>query len=255
MSGRLRFPTAKKLCGLDKQFEIKTRSDYDFALRFWRERTVAARRANDDGTAAVLSECKQIFKHRYERLVSNKCPDCGEVKSLYSMRCNMCARIYRFYRHNIPNQSAIMKTHEIEEGLVIVPPITHCVGELTAICRKLALTGQIGDSFVTPKVPSSINNICRGLGMDVIVRIANTDEKDKKKRIYRVWRADGLDMNGVNEVLRKRLAKEPVPPAKPCVPPPADALPQKHPKKGGKPGRPSQASRVSASASAAEVSA
>ena len=237
---KLRFPTAKRLCGLDEQFEIKTKSDFEYALRFWRERTVAARRANDDTTAATLSQCKEIFKRLYNRIASYRCPDCDQGKSLYAVRCNMCARIYRYYRHSIPSQSSLMKIHEIEEGLVIVPPITHRTGELSAICRKLATTGQIGDSFTTPKSSTSTNAVCRALGMTVIIRMVNHEEKDKKKRIYRVWRSDGLSMDEVNEILRKRLAKEPVPPAKPCVPPPASSLPNKHPKTGRKPGRPAR---------------
>ena len=244
---KLRFSTAKKLCGLDEHFEIKTESDYEFALGVWREQTVAARRTGNDERAAVLSQCKELFKRRYNRVVSPKCPDCGQHKSLYAVRCNMCARIERFYRHNIPAQST-MKNHEIEDGLVLVPAITHRTGELTAVCRKLATTGQIGDCFTSPKSPTSISAVCRTLGLSVIVRATNLDEKDKKKRIYRVWRCDGLDMEAVNEIIRKRLRGEPVPTAKRCVPPPASSLPNRHPERGGRPGRPARREPIAAAA-------
>jgi predicted RNA-binding Zn-ribbon protein involved in translation (DUF1610 family) len=227
---KIRFAAAKRLCGLAEDFEINSKETLDYALRFWRERTVAARRKNDDHTAAVLSECKEVFKKRYNRIVSRHCPTCGEAKSAHSMQCRMCSYADRYLRHNLPSHSAIMKTHEIEEGLVVVPAITHRTGELSSICRKIATTGQIGDSFVTPKSSTSVNGVARTLGMKVLIRCANPEEKDKKKRLYRVWRSDGFDMDQVNEIIRKRLAKEPVEPAKPCVPPPPGTLPPKHPK-------------------------
>jgi hypothetical protein len=229
---RLYFRHAKELCGLPNDFEIKSEDDYHFAVRCWKEKVVDARRTNNDELAALLSQCKEVFKKRHTRLISIHCPDCENTKSRYAMRCHICARRERFYKNQLHTHSIIMKEHEIEEGLVVIPPRTHSTGVLTAVCRKLAYSGQVGDSFVTEKQPTSIKNICRMLGMEVIVRMANPEEHDKKKRRYRVWRSDGLEMEEVNERIRKRLAGEPVEPSKPCVAPAPGTVPDRHKKKG-----------------------
>lgn len=228
---RLTFPKAKRLCGLDETFEIRSEEDYNFALRVWKDQTVVARQANDDDLAAELSQCKQLFKRRYSNRIARKCPRCGDSKSAYADHCQTCSITYRYYDHRLHTHSVTMKEHEIEEGLVIIGPRCHQTGVLTSIIRKVATTGQVGDSFVTDKPSTSIKNVARMQGMEVIVRIANPEEKDLKKRRYRVWRSDGLEMEQVNEVIRKRMAKEEVPPAKPCVPPLPGTLPERHRKK------------------------
>jgi hypothetical protein len=229
---RFYFRHAKELCGLDHDFEIRSEEDYNFALRVWKEKTVAARQANNDELAAMLSQAKQVFKRRYTRLVSIHCPTCGNSKSQYAYQCHMCARINRYYHNQVPQSSIVMKEHEIEEAVVLIPPRLHATGVLTGVLRKLATTGKIGDSFVTDKQPTSVKNIARSLGMEVTVRIANLEEHDKKKRRWRVWRTDGLEMEAVNEIIRKRLAGEPVLESKPCVPPPPGTIPDRHKKKG-----------------------
>lgn len=229
---RLYFRHAKELCGLPSDFEIKTEEDYHFAVRCWRDKVVEARRRNDDAHAALLSQCKEVFKKRHTRLVSFRCPDCENAKSRHAMRCHICSHRNRWHKNELNPHSIIMKEHEIEEGLVVIPPRTHSTGVLTAVCRKMAHSGQVGDSFITDKQPTSIKNVARMMGLDVVIRMANPEEKDKKKRRYRVWRADGLDMDGVNEIIRRRMAGEAIEPAKPCVPPPAGTLPDRHAKKG-----------------------
>lgn len=234
---RLTFPKAKKLCGLDEAFEIRSEEDYNFALRVWRDQTIEARRRNDDNHAAELSQCKQLFKRRYNNRVMRKCPTCGEAKSAHADHCQPCSITYRFYHNQLHTHSIVMKEHEIEEALAIIPPRHHATGVLAAICRKLATTGQVGDSFITDKQPTTVKSMARLVGMEVTVRIANLDERDLKKRRWRVWRTDGKEMEEVNEIIKLRMAGEPVPPSPPCVPPPPESLPDKHPerKKAGRP--------------------
>lgn len=238
---RFTFPRAKDLCGLPDDFEIKNNEAYEFAMKCWKEKTVSARNANNMELAAELSQAKQLFKRRHTNRVLRICPDCGESKSLHAQRCAICSRRERFYHNEIPSSSVIMKEHEIEEGLVIIGPRCHQTGVLTAIIRKLATTGKVGDSFITDKQSTSIKNVARMAGMEVIVRIANPEEHDKKKRRYRVWRSDGMDMDELNEIIRKRLAGEAVPESKPCTPMTPEQLAKRHPKKrsndGQSPGR------------------
>lgn len=226
---RLSFPVAKRLCGLADTFEIKSEDDFHFAVRVWKEQTVDARRKNDDIRAAELSQCKELFKRRYTNRVSRICPQCGDGKHSTAKHCQPCSLNFRFYRHTL--DTIVMKEHEIEEVLVPVGPRCHQTGVLTSIIRKLATTGQVGDSFITNKQPTTVKNVARMSGMEITVRIANTDEKDLKKRRWRVWRTDGLDMDAVNERIKARLAGETVPPSPPCTPPPPGTLPDKHPKK------------------------
>ena len=228
-SQRLNFPKAKKLCGLDPNFEIQREEDYHFAMRVWRELTVDARRKNDDSRAAELSECKELFKRRHNSRVKRFCPKCGSAKGAFAQHCQLCSLNFRFYSSTL--DSIKMKEHEIEEALVLVGPRCHQTGILTGICRKMATTGQVGDSFVTDKQPTSVKNICRMVGMEVTVRIANPEEKDLKKRRWRVWRTDGFEMEAVNERIKTRTAGGAYPPSPPCTPPPPGTVPDRHPKK------------------------
>lgn len=237
---RFTFKHAKKLCALDDNFEITSDETFNFAMKVWKEKTVAARNANDDALAAELSQCKELFKRRHTNRVLRVCPKCGGSKSTHAMNCSVCARRERFYPNEIPSTSVVMKEHEIEEGLVIIGPRCHQTGVLTSIIRKLASSGNVGDSFITDKQSTSIKNVARMAGMEVIVRIANPEEKDKKKRRYRVWRSDGKSMEEVNEIIRKRMAGETVPPSPPCVPPPADQLSKRHSKRKGAAAQPAE---------------
>ena len=78
----------------------------------------------------------------------------------------------------------------VMEDSVPIPPIAKRVGQLADALRRI----QPNQSFVTAKPSSTINNIARGLGIKVVARIANPDEKDPKKRLNRVWRVDGTPM-------------------------------------------------------------
>ena len=228
---RLTFPKAKKLCGLDETFEIRSEDDYNFALRVWRDQTVEARRQNNDDLAADLSQCKQLFKRRYNNRVMRKCPTCGEAKSTHADHCQPCSVTYRFYHNQLHTHSVVMKEHELESGLVLIP-LHYSKGVLTGICQKMATEGQVGDSFLTDKQPTSVKNIARTMGLQVTIRIANSEEKDMKKRRWRVWRTDGLEWPQVNERIKARLEGKAVPPSPPCVPPSPDTLPHR---KAGRP--------------------
>lgn len=232
---RLTFNKAKQRLGLPPDFEVADQACMDAALKLWKDKTIVARRANEDNLAAELSEAKMVLCKRYERRKSRFCPDCGQAKSFHSQRCSLCARSARFPADEKVNPVSVkvipMKEHEIEESLVIIGPRCHQTGVLTSIIRKLATTGNVGDSFVTDKQSTSIKNVARMAGMEVIVRIANPEEKDLKKRRYRVWRSDGKTLEEVNALIQKRRAGETVPPSPPCVAPPPDQLPNRHPKK------------------------
>lgn len=226
---RLTFAQAKKLCGLPAEFELKRQEDFERAIAAWKEKTVAARNGDRDNEAADLSQCKELFKKRWSARQSRICPRCGDFKSAHAVHCGTCARAEKNH-HNEMNETTVeLKQHELELGTILVPPRATKSGPLTTVMQKLALEGQIGDSFVTCKPPTSVSAVARSLGLSVITRTANPEVKDKSKRLYRIWRCDGLDMEAVNQIIRKRLAGEPVPPPKPCVPLPPD--PNKHKKK------------------------
>ena|SRR5271157_888446 len=214
---KLTFPAVIRLLGLEEGFAVSTEQNYAFALRVWREKIVAARRTGDEELARLLSQCKEVIKRRYIGHVSRVCPQCGNSKSVHAHRCNICARILRFYSHMIA-QTVSVKEYEMELGTMLIPIRTQIGGICTATVRKMATEGQVGDSFLTSKATSTVKNVARKLGLEVIVRIANAQEPDRKKRKYRVWRSDGLDMDGVNAIIKKRMAGEKTPPPKVCVP-------------------------------------
>jgi hypothetical protein len=214
----LKFAAAKRLCGLADEFDIVTTDDFVAAIRAWKARTVDARQAGDDGAASVLSQCKEAFKRRHSRAQNRHCPRCGVAKQQHARHCQVCARAVRNGTDkSIPERSTIMTEHEIEDALMPIPHARHGDSGVTEACRKLAAIGQIGDSFITSKSASSVNNASRPLGLRVMVRLTNPMERDRKKQFRRVWRSDGLRPEEVNEIIRKRLAGEAVPAAKLCV--------------------------------------
>jgi hypothetical protein len=227
---RFNFQQAKRICGLERDFQLRRPEDYETALRAWKERMVGARRTGNHDLAALLSQCKQVIKRRFNWLFSRTCPDCGRGKQRHAARCFYCSLVYRHYRNKLPYA---MKEHELGE-LALIPPRMQATGILTAVCRKLALNGQVGDCFITDKQPTSVKNVCRLLGMEVIIRIADIHEKDRKKRRWRVWRSDGLGMEQVNERIEARMAGKTVPVSPPCKPLPPDALPPRHKQRTGR---------------------
>ena len=212
---RLSFADAKRLCGISSLQRLDTDDDYAAVNAAWKSRMVAARNAGDEEEAKVLSQAHQVFKRRYISAVSRVCPDCGQSKSLFAMRCGRCSRIYRFYRHMIPQP--VLKDYELEQAAVPVPPRKHMPGKLAIAMLKLS-NSQVGDSFVCGNASATIKNAAAAVGLQVIVRIANVEETDKKKRKFRVWRSDGLESEAVNEVIEKRRKGEVVPPPEKCVP-------------------------------------
>lgn len=229
------FRRAKLLCGLPDDFFLRNELDYTQAINFWRAKTVEARKNGNDNHAAVLSQCKQIFKERHAARQSKICPDCGGAKSANGVRCQSCSFRWRFYKNQL-NENNSMKEYEVVLGTTLIPPRTTYTGILTCTLRKLT-EGQVGDSFVTKKHSCVVKAAARNLGLEVICRCINPEERDKAKRMYGVWRSDGMTMEQVNEIIQKRLKGEAVPPPKPCVPDPK-LLAKKHPKKGTPPGRP-----------------
>jgi hypothetical protein len=198
------FKQAKELLGLADDFEIRGEEDYQFALRVWKDKTVLARQLDDQAAAAVLSQAKEILKRRHTSRISRVCPNCGEPKSQNCRFCRTCYHDERWHKHSLHTHSVTMKENEVEDGLSVIPPKAHANGAIANVCRKL-LAGQIGDSFVTDRPPSTINNVCRNLSLQIIVRTINPAEKDKKKKRWRVWRSDGMEMEKVNEIIRSRM--------------------------------------------------
>lgn len=211
---RLSLKRALLEIGLPGNFSVRSQEAYDEAMERWKKLVVAARRSNCDDRAAFLSQCKSVIKKRHESAKSRICPRCGEGKSQEAEHCNVCYRIL-FYSDAIDYTEPTM--HEIESSLILVPDVARRRGALTEALLKLA-KGKIGDSFVSDKTASSITLAAKMQGGQVICRIANPEEKDPKKRKYRVWRSDGLSMEEVNTIIRKRMEGQPVPESKEWVP-------------------------------------
>jgi hypothetical protein len=213
--------------GLDPAFKVRTDEDMNLVMAVWKERTVLARKTNNDEEAKTLSLCKELVKRWYNCRTSRKCPKCGEAKSTHAYECRRCSYFTRHHSHSMSETT--VKDYEIV-ATALVTPRNHITGELTLALRQL-VDGQVGDSFVTPKQPTSIKLQAKMLGLEVMCRIANPAERDPKKRKYRVWRSDGLEDTKVNEIIQKRMKGEPVPKPKDCVPLPLDQRPDKHKKR------------------------
>jgi hypothetical protein len=234
---RLNFKKAKKLCGLDDKFEIRSTEQFEFAMTAWKALTVQARTEGNDALAADLSQCKEIFKRRHHNRVVRRCPVCGDFKNPYADHCNTCSRNKRYYRNVMNETSVLPKEHVIENGVVLIGPRCHTTGILTQTLRKMADDSPVGDSFITDKQPASVKNIARLIGLQIMIRIANPQEKDLKKRRWRVWRTDGLPMEDVNKIIKDRMGGKPAPAVKICVPDPEEAEHKSHKKKETTPKR------------------
>jgi hypothetical protein len=119
-------------------------------------------------------------------------------------------------------QEEDLSLHKVESGAnaLIDVPIIHGSngrGALADAIKQLAC-GQIGDSFVTNRNPSTVVRLVKIQGGGIIFRVLDPNEKDYKKKRYRVWRSDDLSMDEVNEVIRKRRIGETVPKPKIWVP-------------------------------------
>jgi hypothetical protein len=236
---RLYLRQALTMLGLPSDFRVQKQADFEVALALCKEKIVAARKANNDQLAAEFSCCKELFRSRHNRMVSRQC-ECGRAKDLYATQCSECSRTRRYYSKNLMAETPL-KLHEIEVTPVAVPHRWQPRGLLTLTLKKLAESGQTGDSFITDRTPSAIKLQGKMFGLQCVIRIANPNEKDLKKRVYRVWRSDGLSEDELNALIQKRLKGEPVPATPPCHQPTPEELAslkqQKHPKKsksGGK---------------------
>lgn len=214
----MRFAHAKELCGLPSDFEIRSQETYEVALAYWKEKTVAARREGNDALAAELSCAKELFRKRHATRVNRLCA-CGRGKSAHAVRCRICSTTARYYGNKVMESTETnVELNAIETALVPVPERSTRAGKMRLMCRQLATKGQVGDSFVTDKPPPTVNTVARNLGMKIIYRLANPQEKDRKKRLYRVWRSDGKSMEELNDIIRRRLAGEEMPPSESCIP-------------------------------------
>lgn len=97
--------------------------------------------------------------------------------------------------------------HKVEATPIAIPPIAHDRSELALAMSQLS-TGHIGDSFLTNKSASTCILMAKIMGGVVTCRTANPQEKDHKKRQYRVWRTDNYSMEEANEIIKKRVAGE-----------------------------------------------
>lgn len=223
MGKRFTFARAKELVGLPSDFELRSEETYAHALACWKERTIAARREGRDADAAELSRAKECFKARHHRRVSRICK-CGEAKNPHAEFCQVCSRTNRYYRNQVMEHTEThVELNAMEPTLVPVPERSTRAGKMRLMCQQLATTGQVGDSFVTDKPPASVSTVARTLGMKIIFRLVNPQEKDAK-RLYRVWRSDGKSMEELNDIIRRRLAGEAVPLSEPCVPMTAEEI-------------------------------
>jgi hypothetical protein len=122
---------------------------------------------------------------------------------------------------------------EVEPVPVVVPHALKGKNSLLSDALDRLCAGQVGDSFVARRPPSSVALSAKMRGLKVICRCVTPDEKDYKKRAYRVWRSDGHDMDTLNRLIQRRLNGETVR-TEPVVPMDPDALramkDRKHPK-------------------------
>lgn len=218
--------------GLPTDYDIRSDGGFVRAMAIWKELTVEARKQNDDAHAATLSLCKVLIQKKYQYHKSRICPKCGRAKARHSAHCQMCNVQLAYYSDKLDEPKIML--HQIESALIPVPNIQRKQGELVRALKILG-EGNIGDSFVTNRSASSCVFMAKTLGGNIICRIANPTEKDPKKRLYRIWRTDGLSQDEVNAILAKRLKGETVekPPA--WVPPSAEEMAKindrKHPAK------------------------
>ena len=194
--------------GIPHDCEVKTPQGYDIAMAAWKRLTIDARRSNNDDRAAMLSLCKTIIQKKRDRHTSKVCPTCGKAKSSVANQCQMCSHTSRYYAHSLEKGNLIM--HEIEKTPILIPEINKRQSEVSLALKQL-VNGQIGDSFVTNKPISTTSLMAKMLGGTIICRSANPEEKDSKKRKFRVWRSDGLSMSEVNAIIQRRIDGEILP--------------------------------------------
>lgn len=110
--------------------------------------------------------------------------------------------------------------YKIESSIII--PVERGDGALTTAMEMLA-KGHIGDSFISDKTNSSINNVAKIYGGrgKIACKSVNPEEKDRHKKRYRVWRTDGKTLYEVNEIIQKRTRGEDITKPEPWTPLPA----------------------------------
>jgi hypothetical protein len=91
--------------GWTKTLSICNEDDYIGVFRLWKERTVAARRANNDEQAALLSQCKEVVKKYWTVKRNKKCIICGSAISSKATYCRICYFRKRYYSHSLPAET------------------------------------------------------------------------------------------------------------------------------------------------------
>jgi len=215
--------------GFAPEFELRNPVDFRVAHGVWKDRVVAARRAGDGALERALNCAYAVIKPHGRKY----CPVCGRRKGRCSNRCAMCHRRRATFGDNIMNNQ--FTEFEIEHAPVVVPPALKGANSQLSIALEALCRGQVGDSFIARRQPSAIALSAKMHGLKVICRCVTPDEKDYKKRAYRVWRSDGYDMDDLNRLIQKRLNGESVKtePITPMDPETVRAMKQrKHPKVG-----------------------
>ena len=220
---------ALAVLGFAPEFVIRSPTDFVVAHAVWKDRVVAARRSGNIPLETVLNSAYAIIKPHRERY----CPICGSRKGHTGRLCGMCHRRRSTFGDNIMANS--FTEFQLEQTPVIVPPALKGANSQLALALDKLCHGQVGDSFIARRQPSAIAFAAKVHGLKVICRCVTPDEKDYKKRAYRVWRSDGHNMDELNRLIQRRLNGETVE-TLPLTPPPAEVLEAikntKHPKSG-----------------------
>lgn len=179
-----------------------TQADYEHLQAVTKEKIVAARQRGDDNEAAMFSEARAVFKKRWG--FGPKCPICGETKNITTEFCQVCRpTIGGKMRHaNSPNLSmGITVDFEIFHNRPIPSRTVPCA------CREAVLAlknGVVGDGFESSFKPPTVKAQAAKVGVKLICRCLNPDERDQKKRRYCYWRSDGLSEQEVNKLISER---------------------------------------------------
>ena len=199
---RMTFARARDVLGLPPEFLPTQHDSYDLMLAKWKEEVVEARRKADAERETELNEAKAFVKKRKDARLNRVCPVCGGAKRDHAERCGMCAHRQRYYPNLVMEKSNV-KLYQIEEGVQLPSPRGD--SELTAALKRLE---RLGQSFCTPAKHCTITLKAKQLGVKVIARVIDPHEKDAKKRVYRVWRSDGLRQEQLNAYIKGELTLE-----------------------------------------------
>lgn len=197
---RMTFAKAREVLRLPSSFLPTQHDSYDLMLAKWKEEVVEARRKANVERETELNEAKAFVKKRKDAKESMVCPSCGKIKNPQSIKCQVCWQRERNGAGAIMEKSNV-KLYQIEEGVPVPSPRGD--SELSAALKQLE---RLGQSFCTPAKHCTIILKAKQLGVKVLARVIDPNERNKEKRVYRVWRSDGLTQAQLNDYIAGKIA-------------------------------------------------